>query len=69
MHKAASLTARIFSTFKLFEVQHEGKEICQDLFFFFKSYFKSKESEVEKRLSLAAEFLSSGELTKQARSS
>ena len=35
VHKVASLTARIFSTFKLFEVQHEGKEICQDLFFFF----------------------------------
>ena len=32
----ASLTARIFSTFKLFKVQHLGKEICQD-----RSFFKS----------------------------
>ena len=41
------------------------KEICQD---FFQVITNSKESEIEKRLFFAAEFVYSGALTKQARS-
>ena len=42
-----------------------AKEICQD---FFQVITNGKENEIEKRLSLAEEFLCSGALTKQVRS-